>query len=47
MYHQADLPPDTLSALCDDIARLSAQQPKSSKKTGKHLDPLYPNEVDA
>uniref|UniRef100_Q31JK5 Protein BatD n=1 Tax=Hydrogenovibrio crunogenus (strain DSM 25203 / XCL-2) TaxID=317025 RepID=Q31JK5_HYDCU len=47
LYHQADLPPDTLSALCDDIARLSAQQPKSSKKTGKHLDPLYPNEVDA
>lgn len=47
LYHQADLPPGTLSALCDDIARLSAQRTKSSKKTGKHLDPLYPNEADA
>ncbi|RUM91902.1 MAG: hypothetical protein DSZ27_05110 [Thiomicrospira sp.] len=47
LYHQADLPVDTLSALCDDIARLNESQSKSSKKPGKHLDPLYPNEVDA
>ncbi|MDG4813549.1 BatD family protein [Hydrogenovibrio sp. 3SP14C1] len=45
LYHQADLPADTLSALCDEIKHLNTQSTRAPKKAGKHLDPLYPNEV--
>lgn len=48
LYHQADLPPETLSVLCDEITRLNVQHTANHapKRSGKHLDPLYPNEVD-